>query len=63
MEAEEEPEPQETINSSNGNITVLSEDALRQLSKSLTKIISNDVNGLENGVVAYGLQNRTTEDC
>ena len=63
MEAEEEPEPQEIINSSNGIITVLSEDALRQLSKSLTKIISNDVNGLENGVVAYGLQKRTPEDC
>ena len=62
MELNREREPQNLINGSNGNKAILSEDSLRQLSKSLTGLIPNNVDVLEEGVIAYGIRHQAEED-
>ena len=62
MEFSKECEPQDLISGSNDNRTVLSEDALRQLSKSLTGLIPNNVDSPEKGAFAYGFYRQAEED-
>ena len=62
MEANEECEPQGLIYGSIDGEPVLSEDALRQLSKTLTKIIPHSVDGLEKSTYAYGFDWQAGED-
>ena len=59
MEFTDECEPQDLINGSKENRAILSEDALRQLSKSFTKLIPNDVvSNLGEDAFSYGLHER-----
>ena len=59
MENKEECRPHDLINGSKENRAILSEDALRQLSKSFTKLIPNDVvSSLHEDVFLYGLHER-----
>ncbi len=62
MEVNNEPEPQDLINGSMENGAILSEDALRQLSKSLTRLIPSNVDSLEDGAFAYGFHRQDRED-
>ncbi len=62
MEVNNEPEPQDLINGSMENGAILSEDALRQLSKSLTKLIPSNVDSLEDGALLYGFHRQDGED-
>lgn len=62
MELNREREPQDLINSSNENKAILSEDSLRQLSKSLTGLIPNNVDVLEESVIAYEIRHQAEED-
>lgn len=63
MELYREREPQDLINGSNEVKAVLSEDALRQLSKSLIRLIPNShVNCLEEGSFMYGIRRRPREN-
>lgn len=62
MELNREREPQDLVNGSNENKAILSEDSLRQLSKSLTGLIPNNVDVLEEGVIAYGIRRQAEED-
>ena len=63
MELYREREPQDLINGSNEIKAVLSEDALRQLSKSLTGLIPNNhVNCLEEGSFMYVIRRRAQEN-
>lgn len=48
--------------SSMANKAILSEDSLRQLSKSLTGLIPNNVDVLEEGVIEYGIRHQAEED-
>ena len=54
---------QQRTNGSNENETVLSEDALRQLSKSLTGFIQKNVDDLEQGAFTYGHCLQAEEEC
>ena len=58
MEIKEECKPQDLINGSKENRAILSQDALRQLSKSFTKLIPNNVSSLGKDAFAYGLHKR-----
>ena len=58
MEIDKECKSQDLINGSGENRAILSVDALRQLSKSFTKLIPNDVSSLGEGGFAYGLHKR-----
>ena len=58
MGINEECEPQDLINGSNENRAILSVDVLRQLSKSFTQLIPNDVSNLGDDAFAYGLHKR-----
>ena len=62
MEANSEPESKGLINGSIDNESVLSEDALRQLSKTMTKIIPHSFDGLEKSTYAYGFDRQAEED-
>ena len=55
-------EPQSLVNDSKENEAILSEDALRQLSKSLTKLVPSDVDILEKDVLEYGSHKQNGED-
>lgn len=55
MELNREGGFQDHINRSDGNKAILSEDALRELSKSLTVLIPKDVDRLEESALAYVL--------
>ena len=55
MEIKEECKPQELIIGSKESRVILSLHALRQLSKSFTKLIPNDVSSLSEDTFAYGL--------
>ena len=58
-----EREPQDLIKGSNENKAILSEDAMRQLSKSLTVLIPNkNVDSLKEDAFAYGLWCHVEED-
>lgn len=58
-----EREPQDLIKGGNENKAILSEDALRQLSKSLTVLIPNkNVDSLEEDAFAYRLRCHAEED-
>ena len=61
MEARKEYEPQNLIDGSNENKALLSEDALRLLSKSLTGLIPNNIDSVENGAFAYAFHKQTGE--
>ena len=54
MELNKERGFQDHINGSDGNKAILSEHALRELSRSLTVLIPKDVDRLEKSAVAYG---------
>ena len=58
MDINEECEPQDPINGSKENGAILSVDALRQLSKSFTKLIPTDVSSPGEDGFAYGLHKR-----
>ena len=58
MEIKEECKPQDLINGSKENRAILSQDALRQLSKSFTKLIPNKISSLGEDAFAYGLHKR-----
>ena len=58
----EECEPQTHINGSDEIGAILSEDALRQLSKSLTALVPENVDSLEEGAFAYGFRRQGEED-
>lgn len=62
MDSHEESEPQSLINDSKENRAILSEDALRQLSKSLTRLVPSDVNKLDKDILEYGLHKQTGDD-
>ena len=62
METNHECEPKDLISGSNEIRAILSEDALRQLSRSVTKLIPNDVDNLGEDIFAYGLLNWIIED-
>ena len=62
MNSHKEPQPQDPINGSKKEEAILSEDALRQLSKSLTRLIPNDVEIVEKNAFAYGFHKQTEED-
>lgn len=62
MDSHEELEPQSLVNDSKENEAILSEDALRQLSKSLTKLVPSDVDILEKDVLEYGSHKQNGED-
>lgn len=55
MELNKKRELQDLTHGSNEIKTILSEDALRQLSKSLMRLIPNNVENLEEGAFAYGI--------
>lgn len=42
MKPDSEMEPQDSLNSTDKDVIILSEDSLRKLSKSLTKIVPQD---------------------
>lgn len=54
MELNKECGSQDHINGSDGNKAILSEDALRELSKSLAVLIPKDAERLEESALAYG---------
>lgn len=56
MEPKEECEVQDHINGTDEAIAILSEDALRKLSKSLTAVIPKNVDSLEESTFAYGVR-------
>ena len=58
MEINQECEPQDLNNGSKEKREILSVDALRQLSKSFTQLIPNDVSSLEDDAFVYGLHKR-----
>ena len=58
MEINQESKPQDLINGSKKNGAILSQHALRQLSKSFTKLIPNNVSSLDEDTFAYGLHKR-----
>lgn len=62
MELNKERELQDLTHGSNEIKTILSEDALRQLSKSLMRLIPNNVENLEEGAFAYGICRQAEED-
>ena len=62
MELNKEREPRSLINGSNENKPLLSEDALRQMSKSLTAFIPNKLDRLEEDGLRYGFRKQTGED-
>lgn len=53
MQLNEERELRDLINGGNENRAILSEHALRQLSKSLTGLIPDNVDNLEEDAFAY----------
>lgn len=61
MELNKEREPRGLINGSNEK-PLLSEDALRQLSKSLTALIPDKFDSLEEDDFTYGFRKQTGED-
>ena len=61
MKLNNEREPQGTTNGSNEESTILSEGALRQLSKSLMVIIPNDVDSLEEDVFGFGFRRQAKD--
>ena len=62
MELNKEREPRGLINGSSENKPLLSEDALRQMSKSLTALIPDKLDGLEEDGMRYGFRKQTGED-
>ena len=62
MEVIKEREPRGLINDSDENKTLPSEDALRQLSKSLTALIPDKIDSLDEGGLAYGFPKQTGGD-
>lgn len=62
MDSHQESKSQSLINDSKENEVILSEDALRQLSKSLTRLVPTDFNILEKDVLEYGFHKQTGED-
>ena len=54
MELKKKSELQDHINGTDEDKAILSEDALRKLSKSLTAFISKNVDSLEESAIAYG---------
>ena len=63
MEVNRKCEPQDRMNGSVESRAILSEDTLRQLSKSLTKILPDKVDSLEDGEIAYEVPRRPRKDC
>ena len=53
MDLNKERAIQAHINGSDGNKAILSEDALRELSKSLAVLVPKDVDRLEESAIAY----------
>lgn len=62
MNPHENPEPQDPINGSKKNEAILSENALRQLNKSLTKLVPSDVDILDKDVLEYESHEQNGED-
>ena len=62
MEVSREYEHQGRMTGSVDNEEILSEDRLRQLSKILTKIIPDNVDGLEDGEIAYEIPRQPRKD-
>ena len=61
MEARRGYGPQDLIDGNNENEALLSEDALRLLSKSLTGLIPNNVDSVEDDALAYAFHKQTGE--
>ena len=61
MQPNRELEPRGLIDDSVENETILSEDALHQLGKSLTKFFPSNVDDLEEGALTYGFDRQAGE--